>query len=99
MLLTGKLVDAATAAEWGLINHVVPAAELESATRELALKSLRPAALRSLSASRPTTRRSTGPAPSVRVCERVMTVNALAHDAQEGISAFLEKRIACWSGE
>src|SRR6202046_698511 len=36
MLLTGKLVDAATAAEWGLVNRVVPAAELESATRELA---------------------------------------------------------------
>jgi hypothetical protein len=28
-----------------------------------------------------------------------MTLNALAHDAQEGISAFLEKRVACWSGE
>jgi hypothetical protein len=28
-----------------------------------------------------------------------MTVNSLAHDAQEGISAFLEKRVACWSGE
>src|SRR3984893_11801916 len=38
MLLTGKLVDAATAAEWGLVNHVVPAAELESATRELACR-------------------------------------------------------------
>src|ERR1700689_4113393 len=38
MLLTGKLVDAATAAEWGLINRVVPAAEPESATRELANK-------------------------------------------------------------
>jgi enoyl-CoA hydratase/carnithine racemase len=33
MLLTGKLIDAATAAEWGLVNRVVPAAELESATR------------------------------------------------------------------
>src|SRR5580700_9040774 len=36
MLLTGKLVDAATAADWGLVNRVVPADELESATRELA---------------------------------------------------------------
>jgi len=26
-------------------------------------------------------------------------LNSLAHDAQEGMSAFLEKRIACWSGE
>jgi len=29
----------------------------------------------------------------------VMTLNALAHDTQEGISAFLEKRVACWTGK
>jgi hypothetical protein len=26
-------------------------------------------------------------------------MNALAEDAQEGISAFLEKRTACWTGK
>ena len=31
--------------------------------------------------------------------KEVMTMNALAQDAQEGISAFLEKRAACWSGK
>jgi enoyl-CoA hydratase/carnithine racemase len=36
MLLTGELVDAHTAAEWGLVNRVVPAAQLEEATRTLA---------------------------------------------------------------
>ena len=36
MLLTGEMVDAATAAEWGLVNLVVPAAELRSGTRKLA---------------------------------------------------------------
>jgi hypothetical protein len=29
----------------------------------------------------------------------VMTENALAHDAQEGITAFLEKRDPVWRGE
>jgi hypothetical protein len=28
-----------------------------------------------------------------------MTLNSLAQDAQEGISAFLEKRVACWTGK
>jgi enoyl-CoA hydratase/carnithine racemase len=36
MLLTGDLVDARKALEWGLVNRVVPAAELEAQTRKLA---------------------------------------------------------------
>ncbi|MCP5109410.1 MAG: enoyl-CoA hydratase, partial [bacterium] len=36
MLLTGKLVDARTAADWGLVNHVVPLGELKAASRALA---------------------------------------------------------------
>src|SRR5215831_15821792 len=32
MLLTGEMVDARTAAEWGLINQVVPAADLAAHT-------------------------------------------------------------------
>jgi len=38
MLLTGDLVDARKALEWGLVNRVVPAAELEAQTRKLALQ-------------------------------------------------------------
>jgi enoyl-CoA hydratase/carnithine racemase len=38
MLLTGELVPARTAAEWGLTNQAVPAAELQSTTRRLAEK-------------------------------------------------------------
>ncbi len=36
LLLTGQPIDAATAAEWGLVNQVVPAAELTATTRTLA---------------------------------------------------------------
>src|ERR1700730_2060510 len=38
MLLTGELVDARTAADWGLVNRVVPAAELPVETRALAAR-------------------------------------------------------------
>src|SRR3712207_4319737 len=38
MLLTGEFIDAQTAAEWGLVNRVVPADQLQTATRELADK-------------------------------------------------------------
>jgi enoyl-CoA hydratase/carnithine racemase len=38
MLLTGDLVDARKALEWGLVNRVVTAAELEAETRKLALQ-------------------------------------------------------------
>ena len=38
MLLTGEMVDAATAADWGLVNRVAPAAELRAETRKLAAR-------------------------------------------------------------
>ena len=31
--------------------------------------------------------------------KEVMTMNSMAADAQEGISAFLGKRTACWTGK
>jgi enoyl-CoA hydratase/carnithine racemase len=31
--------------------------------------------------------------------KEVMSMNSLAHDAQEGISSFLEKRAPCWTGQ
>jgi enoyl-CoA hydratase/carnithine racemase len=37
MLLTGEPIDASRAADWGLINSVVPASQLREATRKLRL--------------------------------------------------------------
>jgi enoyl-CoA hydratase/carnithine racemase len=100
MLLTGKLVDAATAAEWGLINRVVPAAELESATRELAC-SIAAASSFTVALGKQAyyAQIDLDQPKAYAYAKEVMTVNALAHDAQEGISAFLEKRVACWTGK
>jgi enoyl-CoA hydratase/carnithine racemase len=100
MLLTGKLVDAATAAEWGLVNRVVPAAELESATRELACKIAEASSFTvGLGKQAYYAQIDLDQPKAYAYAKEVMTMNSLAHDAQEGISAFLEKRVACWSGE
>jgi enoyl-CoA hydratase/carnithine racemase len=100
MLLTGKLVDAATAAEWGIVNRVVPAAELESATRELACKIAEASSFTvGLGKQAYYAQIDLDQPKAYAYAREVMTMNSLAHDAQEGISAFLEKRVACWSGE
>ncbi len=100
MLLTGKLVDAATAADWGLVNRVVPAEELEAATRELACKIAEASSFTvALGKQAYYAQIDLDQPKAYAYAKEVMTVNSLAHDAQEGISAFLEKRVACWSGK
>jgi enoyl-CoA hydratase/carnithine racemase len=100
MLLTGKLIDAATAADWGLVNRVVPADELESATRELARRIADASSFTvALGKQAYYAQIDLDQSKAYAYAKEVMTMNSLAHDAQEGISAFLEKRVACWSGE
>lgn len=99
MLLTGKLVDAATAADWGLVNRVVPAVQLESETRELACKIAETSSFTvALGKQAYYTQIDLDQPKAYAYAKEIMTMNALAHDAQEGISAFLEKRAACWTG-
>jgi enoyl-CoA hydratase/carnithine racemase len=100
MLLTGKLVDAATAAEWGLVNRVVPAEELASATRDLACKIAEASSFTvALGKQAYYAQIDLDQPKAYAYAKEVMTMNSLAEDAQEGMSAFLEKRVACWSGK
>ena len=100
MLLTGKVVDAATAADWGLVNRVVPAGELESATRELAVKIAEASSFTvALGKQAYYAQIDLDQPKAYAYAKEVMTLNSLAQDAQEGISAFLEKRTACWTGK
>ena len=99
MLLTGEPVDAARASDWGLINEAVPGAELERRTRELA------AAICSASSFTVALGKRAfheqihmDQTKAYAYVSEVMTRNALAEDAQEGIGAFLEKRAAHWKG-
>lgn len=100
MLLTGEPIDALTAADWGLINTVVPAAELKTAARKLAARIAQasPAIVR-IGKQAYYTQIDLDQPKAYAYAKEVMTMNALASDAQEGISAFLEKRAACWSGK
>lgn len=99
MLLTGKMVDAATAADWGLINRVVPAGELESETRKLACQVAQASSFTiALGKQAYYAQIDLDQPKAYAYAKEVMSMNALAEDAQEGITAFLEKRPACWTG-
>jgi len=99
MLLTGQPVDARTAAEWGLVNRAVPAAELQTETRKLACRIAEASALTmAIGKQAFYTQIDLDQPKAYGYAKEVMTMNLMADDAQEGISAFLEKREACWRG-
>jgi enoyl-CoA hydratase/carnithine racemase len=99
LLLTGERIDARTAAEWGLINACVPAAELEQHTRRIAGQIVRASPLivgigkRAFYAQIDMDQH----AAYVHTAD-VMTMNSLMEDAHEGITAFLDKREPHWVG-
>ena len=100
MLLTGEMIDAVTAAEWGLINMAVPAAELAEQTRKLAMRIADASSLTvALGKQAFYTQIDLDQPKAYAYAKEVMSMNSLAADAQEGISAFLEKRPACWTGK
>ncbi len=100
MLLTGRAIDAATAADWGLVNRVVPSAGLASETRKLAMQIAEASGFTVALGKKAFYRQiDLDQAGAYEYAKEVMSQNALADDAQEGISAFLGKRKACWTGK
>jgi len=100
MLLTGDMTLANRAAEIGLINRAVPVDELTATTNALAEKI----------ASKSSMTLATGKfafyqqrektlSDAYNYASKVMVKNMLARDAQEGISAFIEKRPPEWTDE
>jgi enoyl-CoA hydratase/carnithine racemase len=99
MLLTGKPIDAANAAAWGLVNRVVPPAGLEAETRKLACQIAEASPLTISTGKQAYYAQIELDQPrAYAYAKEVMSMNAAAYDAQEGITAFLEKRPACWQG-
>jgi enoyl-CoA hydratase/carnithine racemase len=99
MLLTGELVDADTAVDWGLVNRVVPAGQLDQAVDQLVEK---------ISRSSPLTvgigkeafyeQIELDEHRAYDLTKSVMAMNSMTGDAQEGMCAFLEKREPRWTG-
>ena len=97
MLLTGDPIDAATAAEWGLVNRVVPAGELREAVADLAGRIGRSSAGVLAIGKRAFYEQLDRAEPEAyEYTRQVMAANAAMDDAQEGIGAFLEKRPPVW---
>jgi len=97
MLLTGCPVDARTAADWGLVNRVVHADALESETLALAAR-IADASGFTIATGKQAfyAQIDLSQDKAYAHAKEVMTLNALAEDAEEGIGSFLEKRPACW---
>ena len=97
MLLTGEPISAARAYQLGLVNRVVPAAQLDMAVEEMtgALLARSPLALRIGKAAYYELQGRDEAAAYERAVD-LMTANALCPDAQEGMTAFLEKRPPVW---
>ena len=100
MLLTGTPIDAATAADWGLLNRVVPAAGLDEAVADLATRIASASPLVVGMGKQAFHRQiELDKRQAYDLTKVVMSMNAMAGDAQEGIGAFLEKRTPTWKGE
>ncbi len=100
MLLTGRPITAQRAFEVGLVNRVVPAAELDAAVRDYAGAILASSAMtvrlgKAAFYAQLALDETTAYAHAVPV----MVDNALRPDAQEGMSAFLQKRRPEWHGD
>lgn len=104
MLLTGRRMGAEEAKQWGLVNAVVPQAELMDKAREYA-KTIIQAAPLSIAAVKEVTRATN--TLDVEACYALMRSGTLeayekmlvSEDAQEGPKAFAEKRTPVWQGK
>lgn len=97
MLLTGELIDAATALEWGLVNRVVAEGDLDAAVDELAARISTASGVTVGLGKRAFYDQIDLSEPAAYdLAQSVMSQNATLGDAQEGIEAFLGKRPPEW---
>ena len=93
MAMTGDVVDAATAVDWGLINRVVPDDELDDAITDLMARATRGSAASKAMGKRAFYAQVDLDQPKAYAyAMEVMAAGVVTPDGQEGINSFLEKR-------
>jgi enoyl-CoA hydratase/carnithine racemase len=97
MLLTGDMTPAARAAEIGLVNRAVADDALSEVTMEMARKVASKSSMTLATGKHAYYAQREMPlAAAYDYASTVMVDNMLAHDAEEGIGAFIEKRAPAW---
>jgi enoyl-CoA hydratase/carnithine racemase len=98
MALTGDPIPAQTALEWGLVNRVVPDAELDAAVDDLLARATRGSRASKALGKRTLYAQLDRPeADAYALALEVMAAASQLPDAREGMTAFLEKRHPTWS--
>ncbi len=93
MAITGDVVPAETAADWGLINRAVPDEELDEAIADLMARSIRGSAMSKANGKRAFYAQVDLDQPKAySYAMEVMAAGVVTPDGQEGINSFLEKR-------
>jgi len=97
MLMTGRLISAEEALRYGLVNRIAPEDELEKATLDMAstIAEASPLVLR-LGKQAFYNQIEQDEPRAYEYANSVITLNLMAEDAQEGITAFLDKRKPVW---
>lgn len=99
MLITGEFIDAHTALQYGLINRLAPAEQLEQVLQSLitAITAKSPVAVKT-GKDMFYKQLHMSVKDAYDYASEVMTCNMMADDVSEGIDAFIEKRQAVWKG-
>jgi enoyl-CoA hydratase/carnithine racemase len=97
MALSGDVIDARTALDWGLVNRVVPAAQLDSATTDLLERVTRGSAeSKGIGKQALYAQIDLDQPKAYAYAVEVMAATSQLPDAREGMRAFLEKRKPQW---
>ena len=97
LALSGDVIDARTALDWGLVNKVVPAAQLDEATRDLLDRATRGSAQsKGIGKQAMYAQIDLDQPKAYAYAIEVMAATSQLPDAQEGIKAFLGKRKPDW---